>query len=1155
MAKPTEYVKHIESYVDSSSSPSQQAASVDALAILLRNDLLTLEALVRELDLYLTTTDSIIRSRGILLLGELLTQLELKPLSDAAIHSLIGFLTERLEDWRALRGALVGCLALLRRKTDVGVVTENDAEAVMKSYMQYLQVQSMGQHDRKLCFELLECLLERYPNAVQPLGNELFYSICEGIDEEKDPQCLILAFHIVEVAAKLFPDPSGPFASYAADIFEILGRYFPIHFTHPKSEDIGVSRDELSRALLLAFAATPLFEPFAIPLLLDKLSSSLPSAKVESFKYLGYCAPMYGSDRMAKHGGALWSSVKDVLYTSPESALSVESESDGGMIFEESDIMVEALILLEGLMQQNSDLLLDMILGDEDINNFICSFLKPWDIHDTPLQLRQQLHSVGRLLAVSAKSSMASCNRVFEKFFPQMMEALGCSVGNHSDESFATEDRALSSRFNYGTLYLCVELLDACRCLVLGFKESTSFPDFIHEKWCCMLHGFCRSLINIFFSNLEAVSGNAQSSFAYTGVKGLQLLATFPRSFAPVSLLLFENILLKLVSAITSNFDKKFSWGLELKALVEIGLYIEGYQESEKAATFARIVVDKFVSWISSDEPAMPLSLKMQAICETGMTGISNMLRIVQGMEKAISAKFTQAYVDGNFESVELVIKVLECYSARVLPWFEMNGGSEEVAWNLAAIIWDKIDNSSSVNLTVQNYELLGAAMTAMKQAVRRCSQESQEKIVNRAFRVLSASTLFPLKDSPFATSLSNSEDSYLNHHVDRVSCRDEWIISLYASVVIALRPQTHVQNLKMVLQLFIMALTKGHIPSAQALGSLVNKLPSKTNERHLSQEYGVEEAIDVILTSSIWNFCQSNTLRKCSLFGGGNEIHNTKCLAGLNHTSVHISAIVGLAWIGKGLIMRGHEGIKDITMTFLGVLLENTNNGDFPESCDPIEGKEQEVIPLMKSAADAFHILLSDSEDCLNRNYHSVIRPLYKQRFYNSVMPLLLSSTRQSNSIITRSMLFRSFAHVISETPLSAMISEANKLIPLLLDSLSTLTEDVMHKDVIYNVILVLSAILMDKNGQVAVLENAQAIINQLIGLAAYPHMMVIRETAIQCLGAMSELPYARIYPSRTKVLQAISKALDDPKRAVRQEAVRCRQAWASIASRSLHF
>lgn len=30
----------------------------------------------------------------------------------------------------------------------------------------------------------------------------------------------------------------------------------------------------------LAFASTPLFEPFSIPLLLEKLSSSLPSAKV-----------------------------------------------------------------------------------------------------------------------------------------------------------------------------------------------------------------------------------------------------------------------------------------------------------------------------------------------------------------------------------------------------------------------------------------------------------------------------------------------------------------------------------------------------------------------------------------------------------------------------------------------------------------------------------------------------------------------------------------------------------------------------------------------------------------------------------------------------------------------------------------------------------
>ncbi|XP_058006222.1 uncharacterized protein LOC110638879 isoform X5 [Hevea brasiliensis] len=45
-----------------------------------------------------------------------------------------------------------------------------------------------------------------------------------------------------------------------------------------------------------------------------------------------------------------------------------------------------------------------------------------------------------------------------------------------------------------------------------------------------------------------------------------------------------------------------------------------------------------------------------------------------------------------------------------------------------------------------------------------------------------------------------------------------------------------------------------------------------------------------------------------------------------------------------------------------------------------------------------------------------------------------------------------------------------------------------------------------------------------------------------------MSELPHTRIYPLRVQVLQALSKAFDDPKKAVRQEAVRCRQAWRQL-------
>jgi DNA repair/transcription protein MET18/MMS19 len=55
-------------------------------------------------------------------------------------------------DWKALRGALVGCLALMRRKSSAGVVTSTDAKAVAQSFLQNLQVQSLGQHDRKVIF-------------------------------------------------------------------------------------------------------------------------------------------------------------------------------------------------------------------------------------------------------------------------------------------------------------------------------------------------------------------------------------------------------------------------------------------------------------------------------------------------------------------------------------------------------------------------------------------------------------------------------------------------------------------------------------------------------------------------------------------------------------------------------------------------------------------------------------------------------------------------------------------------------------------------------------------------------------------------------------------------------------------------------------------
>nr|CAB3452094.1 unnamed protein product [Digitaria exilis] len=85
------------------------------------------------------------------------------------------------------------------------------------------------------------------------MGGEQLYWICEAIDEEKDPECLKLSFHVVEVVMKLFPDPSGLAAQFASEFFEILSKYFPVYFTHGVADDLNATRDDLSKALMVLY--------------------------------------------------------------------------------------------------------------------------------------------------------------------------------------------------------------------------------------------------------------------------------------------------------------------------------------------------------------------------------------------------------------------------------------------------------------------------------------------------------------------------------------------------------------------------------------------------------------------------------------------------------------------------------------------------------------------------------------------------------------------------------------------------------------------------------------------------------------------------------------------------------------------------------------
>ncbi|CAA0826899.1 ARM repeat superfamily protein [Striga hermonthica] len=1094
------WMKHIDLYIDGGNQ-TQQAASVDAIATLLKNDSITLEDMVRAMKVDLTSALDTRRYRAMLFLAEVLESLSSKPLSSTSIHSLIVFFAERLADWKALRGALVGCLALLRRKTDVGIVTNHDVLEVTRSFLENLRLQSMAQYERKLSLQVIECLLDRYYDALVDLGDNLLYGFCEAIDGERDPECLLLIFRMVARLAQLYP---ANLEDYAEELFGIIGDYFPINFTHPTAEANDAKREELSRALMVAFGSTDLYEPFAIPLLLEKLSSSLPSTKVESFKFLTYCIATYSRDRICNHAKILWSIIKDETYVSPQSTLSKDFESMGQMTFRESDVMNQAFILLQEIIRRCDDSI-KFIIHDNDINVFVNSLNEYKEFDAIPLQVKQRLHAVGRIMSTCAETSVASCDKVIKSFFPLLMSGLEISVG----------DSVCPVQLSFGALYLCIQLLASCRYLTVSLENCGSTSDFSNWIWPVMVSNFSKPLVEAFISILRPnVADNSQSHYVHLGVKGLKVLATFPGRSSPLSKSIYDNILRKLLGVVASDSANTFLWTLALKALVDIGLSIDGSPDTEKAASFESIVVEKIVSLLSFNDFTMPSAVKLHAAFEIGATRKDFMMRVVKMLDEAIRTNFSEAYNHGNPESGKLMVNILDTYSRKVFPWFFEFGGLEEVSLNFALVIWDKIEDMRTLyhNRPDIASDVLGATMITMKKAVGGCSKESQDIIVKKAYGIV----------------FSMEEVSHQAYTLGASSGSNEWLTSLFASVVIALRPEASIPNGEKISRLFITGILNGHVPSAHALGSLVNKLPVDITSMGSSDCFSLNE-LDMILSSFI----------KTS--GDDSYKITFDCLRqNALKTEVEINAIIGLAWIGKGLLMRGHEKVKDVTMALLSFVMQ----GGTAEVLD-----RGDYIRLMMSAGDAFRVIMGDSEECLNRMCHAIARPLYKQRFFSTVVPILSSLVMKAESSIVRSMLYRAYAHVISDTPLSAVLVDARKVVPMLSSCLCTLMKDVENKEIIYKVVLVISGILMEKNGEDAAVENAPNIVDRLIELVTYPHMMAVRETALQCLVAVSELPHIRIYPLRAKVLQATTKALDDPKRIVRMEAVKCRHAWSSWA------
>ena len=76
------------------------------------------------------------------------------------------------------------------------------------------------------------------------------------------------------------PEAQESLEANSEELFDVMSCYFPISFTPPPGNVHGITREDLATALQRTLTCTSLFAPLFIPMLIEKLSSSLRSAYV-----------------------------------------------------------------------------------------------------------------------------------------------------------------------------------------------------------------------------------------------------------------------------------------------------------------------------------------------------------------------------------------------------------------------------------------------------------------------------------------------------------------------------------------------------------------------------------------------------------------------------------------------------------------------------------------------------------------------------------------------------------------------------------------------------------------------------------------------------------------------------------------------------------
>ncbi|KAF9960367.1 hypothetical protein BGZ72_007172 [Mortierella alpina] len=998
--------------------------------------------LVQGLGEYLTSDEAFVRSKATALLSTTLATLDQSKVNASAVTVLVEFFCDRLTDQACVPELLKGLLALSKFDKFTGV----DCVKSVKAILALVNVQTYQQTARHYVFLFFESVIKRFSLSLRSISSDFVFGFIQCLDGEKDPRNLMLAFTLIKSIIQEFD-----IAQHVEDLFEVTFCYFPITFRPPPDDPYGITSEHLKIGLRDCLSATPYFAKFALPLLLEKLSSSSGSAKKDSMETIAACAPVYGSSALTPYAEELWSGLQNEIFH----ATGDELEQ----------------VALNTLQVITTELSMGVSMGGS--NDPVEKFLRPI-ISDCMTQLQKPELKLakpsGKILKACAMASDPACTAI-------TLAAIPTLLSQYTTSEQSTRKKAL--------LDVLLDFLEASKVLYgAAGQPSEHDTDFVTP-----LLTFKDRFFELFTNAL--MSSNEYNALRLAGVKGLHGMILLREFLSETEISYAVQYFVRIV---LEDPDTELQ-ETALDSLASLALIMPGVIRSMALpALFEMLPTTQNDMDVDTVVQKKSPEYILNAVTKIGLepTLFADVVPPILEKIEIVSSEFNSSSATYPIALLTTLLVLVRSKAERKhsdLPQY-----LDSLVPRLVGMCIYPTVSSDDADNVMKNPEILNVVAGITRVIMTHVDASAQNEFIKAIFSIFVSDNLSILPT--YRKDAQQVPFTPLRHDA-RVSQQNTSV--LFATVIDGCRQQTllPVDNLQ------------------QFAGALVDVATQTSN---ITQRTALSKAVATILNK----FNKGNVLQ---------EFISNTLVPGLHGLirqeqaafEAREAALIVYTWIAKAMVLSTNAIGYDMTGELMSIF---------------------SVPRLGRIAADGFSLVIGEQQDVLTKENFAVLRLLYKQRFFNHCIPVLVKGFENSSDEVRHNFLI-ALSHVLRNIPKQILLTELPPLLPMLVHSLSFPDPELKA-----STIETFQIITKDAPGLMA--EHLPTLTPLMISLtnAKDPaNTMKVRITALKCLGAQPKsLPFTALRPYKTQVLKELERSLDDRKRSVRREAVECRSQWFTL-------